>query len=166
MPSLEIGFNRRTAAVWTLAFAALLAWTTGQVRLGGGDPLSLLIVVPVLGAVVVCGLRCALRRRPVLVVDSDGVAGSHGRLPWAGVERVVIAPRGGLVVHGAAGARVRMPLVMLDTPVDAIVARIEREWGRPVGSVRRDVVAGSGLALQDGDHALAADGADRDQASA
>jgi hypothetical protein len=131
----------------------------------GVKPLWHLADVGAMEASLEVRFRFSVRRRPVLTVGPDGVTGRKARLTWSDVERVTITPRSGLVVHGGR-RRVRLPLFRLDTPVERIVERIERDWGRPIGSVRKNVVASAGLALEDGDHALAAGSADRDQATA
>lgn len=126
---LHVNFRREVGAT-LLVITGVLGLAVGGALIAGTSPAILLVAVPFLALLAAHGLRCA---RPALTVDSEGIAGLAGRLRWHEVEDVSVDPRSGLVASGA-GRRLTAPLALLDTPVETILARVEREWGRPVES--------------------------------
>jgi hypothetical protein len=154
--NVSIGFSRRLAVAFAVLFATVAvsgAWQAATTH----DATRSAVVLAMFGAVAVAFAAQALRRRPVLVLDEQGLTDVRGGVSvrWQEIEAARVARRRprchDLVLTVARGETVRLSLDQLSRRSAEIARLLEGRTGRTValeyegalrGRVRRAIAAG------------------------
>jgi hypothetical protein len=142
--SLAIGFRRRLAAVFAAVFAVLAV--SGAWRAAASDEALLLVAVLAFGGISVAYALHAMHRRPVLILDADGLTDLRRGIAvrWGEIEAAHIAerplsldPNHELVLRVQGGKQMRLCLDHLTRTWRDLGRIVEARLGSEV-SIRRE----------------------------
>jgi hypothetical protein len=147
--NVSIGFSRRLAGAFALLFAAVAVSGAWQAASAGGA-IRAAVVLTLFGGVAVAFAAQALQRRPVLVLDEQGLTDVRGGVSvrWQEIEAARVARRRprchDLVLTIARGQTVRLSLDQLTRRSAEIARLLEGRTGRAVELERAWALLGRG----------------------